>query len=211
MFKMNKNKDKKKNDKDQPEATDATQEDAKAADAVEEAVEEVVDPIESLKKENAQLNDKLLRLGAEFQNALKRSDRQVAQAKHFATEGLIKSLLPMIDNFELTLQSATNENCDVANLSQGVQMIFESLNSTLSAQGFKPITVKAGDRFDPNLHEALLRQPSEEYDENCIIAELGKGYAVGEKTIRPVKVSVASKPVEPVDSEENEATAETKE
>jgi len=191
-MKKNQNKD----NSDQKIAQDGTESNEPTVDepTVDE-VAEAVDPLELLQKENASLNDKLLRLGAEFQNAMKRTDRQIVQSRQFAIEGVIKSLLPMIDNFEATIQSANTEGCDVASVSQGVQMIYESLSTILSAQGFSEIAVKPGDTFNPNIHEALLRQESEEIKENCIIAELGKGYMIGEKSIRPAKVSVATKPV----------------
>jgi molecular chaperone GrpE len=168
---------------------------APTSDTAVEATTDAVDPLEALQKENAILNDKLLRLGAEFQNTMKRTDRQVVQSRQFAIEGFIKSLLPMMDNYEATIQSAGSDNCDVASVAQGVQMIYESLNTILAAQDFAVISVKAGDPFDPNIHQALMRQESEEIKENCIITELGKGYMIGDKTIRPANVSVATKPV----------------
>ena len=89
---------------------------APTSDTVVEATTDAVDPLEALQKENAILNDKLLRLGAEFQNTMKRTDRQVVQSRQFAIEGFIKSLLPMMDNFEATIQSAGSDNCDVASV-----------------------------------------------------------------------------------------------
>lgn len=140
-----------------------------------------------------ELKAQLQRLGADFQNYQKRSHRQIEQTHEFAQENLLRALLPALDNFEHTLEKGC-EAQDVAAVVQGVQIVFDHLRKVLEGVGMQRIEVQPGTAFDPNLHEAMLHEPSDEYPEQTIVRELAPGYQMNGRTLRPAKVSVAKAP-----------------
>lgn len=137
-----------------------------------------------------QLKQQLLRVSADYQNFQKRSTKQIAQAGQFARQSIAKDVLAVLDSFEHTF-TASNENQDADDVIKGVRIIYDQLLSVLAGHAIEPIVVKPGDDFDPTLHEAMLRQESDEFDENAVIAEFARGYTINGITLRPAKVSVA--------------------
>ncbi len=178
----------------------------------EEKVEENVQPEEAQETEAVnddqqtiqELKEQLQRLAADYQNYQKRSHKQIEQASQFAKQDMAKALLPILDNFDQTLSSVT-EDQDVAAVLKGVKIVYDHMIDTLSGQSIQPIEVNPGDNFDPNLHEAMMRQESDEIDENCIIAEFSRGYSMGDIVLRPTKVSVARSPQVEATEAENES------
>ena len=142
------------------------------------------------------MKENLQRLAADYQNYQKRSQKQMEQAAQFAREGLAKSLLPVLDNFSHALANGS-QGPSGADVLEGVQIVYDHLCSTLASQGLTPIEVKAGDPFDPSLHEAMLHQESDGFKENVILQELARGYRMNERTLRPSKVVVAKAPAPP--------------
>jgi len=133
--------------------------------------------------------DHLQRLKAEFDNFRKRTVREKEEAAKYASERIVLSLLPILDNFERALMSAKT-NRDFEAFSHGVDLIYRQFAKVLEDEGLKTIEV-VGEQFDPNLHEALLSEKSEQED-NIILQELQKGYYLKDKVIRPSKVKVSA-------------------
>lgn len=171
----------------QPESVEAEQE------SIEEAPDHLEEQPESLTEatqEVDQLKQQLQRVAADYQNFQKRSQKQIAQAGQFARQDLVKALLAVLDNFEHTF-NGFDESLNAADVIKGVQIIYDQLLNILSSQSLDPIEVKPGDPFDPTLHEAMLRQESDAFEDNAVIAEFARGYTMNGMTLRPAKVSVA--------------------
>ena len=141
-------------------------------------------------QELEELKERFQRLAADYQNYQKRSHKQIDQARQFALDDLTRSLLVVLDNFAHTLEKG-QEIESVQALLEGIRIVYDHFVDILTGQGLKRITVEKGMAFDPNLHEALLHEPSDEYAANTIIRELSPGYAINDRTLRPAKVSVA--------------------
>lgn len=159
--------------------------------------------IESLKNQLAEKTamseeyfQRMARLQADFENYRRRTAREKEDLVRFATEQLITSLLPVMDNFERALASS-RENLD--RLLEGVEMIHRQMSDLLAVEGLTPIPA-VGELFDPGRHEAVLRIEDDEHDENIILEELRKGYYLKDKVIRPSMVKIA-KPVAVSESE----------
>jgi molecular chaperone GrpE len=156
--------------------------------AAEEAAGEVTQ--EQLNEEIAELQGRLQRLGADYQNYQKRSERQIQQAVQWAREEVVRSLLGVLDNFDVAMERG-REAQDVEALLEGFRIVRDHLGTALASQGLRPIAVEPGLGFDPALHEAMLHEPTAEFPENTVVRELSRGYQMGERTLRPAKVSVA--------------------
>ncbi len=147
--------------------------------------------ISSLKKERDELREQALRVRAEFANYQKRSKQQADSDRVYAAGSLAKDLLDPLDNFERAieaLRASGNEG-----ISSGLEMVRKQLLETLAKHGVEPIAA-LGLPFDPNVHEAIVRQPSHEHPEGTIVAELGKGYRIADRVLRPTKVAVSAAP-----------------
>ncbi|MBN1846228.1 MAG: nucleotide exchange factor GrpE [Sedimentisphaerales bacterium] len=137
-----------------------------------------------------ELRSRFQRLAADYQNYQKRALRQIEQAGQFAREDLIKSLLAVLDNFEHTLAKGRPSD-DPAALLDGVRIVHDHLLNVLAGHGIQRISVQAGEPFDPSRHEAVCQEESDQYPEHAILRELAAGYVMQDRTLRPVKVSVA--------------------
>ena len=145
---------------------------------------------ENLEPTVEDMKDKLLRMAAEYQNYQKRAQRQIEQASEFASERIIKNLLPVLDNFEHALGKGKDSG-DIVSIMQGMQIIYDHMMDTLKTAGMKKIVVDKGCAFDPTRHEALLHVESDDIAANHVVMELAAGYEMNERTIRPAKVSIA--------------------
>jgi molecular chaperone GrpE len=176
------------------EAVDDVEASAEATDVAEEAAAEPEpDPFAKMGEEIAALKDQLLRARAEFDNFRKRKAREMDQLRKTAASGLIRDLLPVVDNLERALEHAEDRSTGLA---QGVEMVLKQLCDTLTQQGLEPIEAM-GQPFDPNLHEAMTHQPSEEHDADMVMLEYERGYKLGDGVLRPAKVVVSSGPAAP--------------
>ena len=146
----------------------------------------------SSEDEIAELNDKLMRLGAEFDNFRKRSNREKEELRKHATENLMVEMLEVCDNFERALHSAKAAD-DSKSIVEGLEMVLKHFISLLEKEGVKKIECK-GEEFDPYLHEAMMHIETNEYPDNTIIDVHKPGYMLHSKVIRPVMVTVAKKP-----------------
>jgi molecular chaperone GrpE len=131
----------------------------------------------------------LQRLQAEFDNFRKRTRKEKEDMAKYGAERLIVKLLPVMDNLGRALE-ASAQTQDFSSLCQGMEMIYRQLGKVLEDEGLAPIEA-VGQPFDPNLHEALLREESAQ-EENTVLAELEKGYFLKGKVIRPSRVKVSA-------------------
>lgn len=143
--------------------------------------------IEELKAELNLKSDQLMRTAAEFDNFKKRTEREKASVAEFAKAGLIKQLLPIIDNIDRAA-TADRESADYI---KGIEMIVKQFQSVVSNLNIEEIA-KAGDHFDPNYHEAVMHIEDENFGENVIAEVLQKGYKIGDTVIRAAMVKVAN-------------------
>jgi molecular chaperone GrpE len=153
-------------------------------------LESIPEPVVTVESVKAEMMDRILRLQADFENYRRRTRQEQNDLGTFVTQNLIKELLPVVDNFERALASRPTE--DPSGFGAGVEMIFRQLYAVLEKQGVS--TVKTvGEMFDPNRHEAILKDAESDKPEGTVVAELQKGYAIGDKVIRPALVKVAGK------------------
>ena len=149
--------------------------------------DEHVEQEEQAEQVEQEVDDRLLRLAADFENYKKRAARERQETIAFANERLLKELLPILDDLERALNAA--EQHEEAQLEEGVRLVHRSLASLLERQGVKEIATEG--KFDPHVHEALLAQPSEEAEQGDVLDVIQKGYTLGDRVVRPARVIVA--------------------
>jgi len=146
--------------------------------------------MELLTREKARSEDyfnRLARLQADFDNYRKRVAREREDLLKYAGEQIITSLLPIMDNFERALGA---KNDDPGKLAEGVEMISRQIQDILTREGLEPIP-SVGEQFNPEVHEAVMREENGDQPENTVIEEFRKGYTLKGKVIRPAMVKVA--------------------
>ena len=153
-------------------------------------LEELRRQIEDLQKEKDELFGKLQRVGADYENFQKRVPKQIADTIAYEKEKIIRTLLPVLDNFEHTLEKGA-DFADAAAVLDGVKIVYDHLLSVLVGHGITKIEIQRGEPFNPSLHEAILHEESDECEENTILRELAAGYMMNGRALRPAKVSVA--------------------
>ena len=136
-----------------------------------------------------ELKDRLMRQMAEFDNYRKRTDKEKKQNYEIGAADFILKILPVVDNFERGLNAMTEADKETS-FAQGVEMIYKQLTKVLEDEGVTVIEAQ-GKEFDPMLHNAVMQQPSEEYESGIVIQELQKGYKYKERVIRHSMVMVA--------------------
>ncbi len=160
-----------------------------------EALAPVPDERDDLQAERDDLFARLQRLGADYQNYQKRVQRDIAQAREFANDQLIKSLLGVLDDMERALQVARDNHGEDDPLYKGMQMAHDKALETLGGFGLSGIEA-TGKPFDPERHSAMMQQPSSEHPPQTVLQELQKGYQLKGRTIRPAAVIVSTEPKE---------------
>lgn len=141
--------------------------------------------------EAAILKDRLLRLQADFDNFRKRSARERAEWQIFALEQFVQDLLPVVDHYELGLETAKKQQTSAPVL-EGLKLVYDQLLGVLKKNGVTQVRAEPGTPFDPHKQEAISHLPSEEHPADVVIAETRRGYVIGEKLIRPLQVVVSS-------------------
>jgi len=147
----------------------------------------------------ADIQDKLLRLGAEFENYKKRSQRDREEFLKYTGEAFVLEILYVIDNFERAFQ-ASEKTQDFKVLHQGVEMILKEAQKFLKDKGVKKID-SVGLPFDPHRHEAIENVIFEDKPENMVVEECQAGYEMNGRIIRPAKVRISKK--DPQSTEQN--------
>jgi molecular chaperone GrpE len=148
-----------------------------------------LDEVETLRQQLRDSEDRLLRMAAEFENVKKRLLREYETTLKYAEEGLIKELLPSIDNLERAIEQGRSSG-EIGTLIEGVDMTCKGLMATLEKIGLLSVD-GVGTPFDPNFHEAIAMEESNEYPPNTILQEYQKGYLFKARLIRAAKVVVS--------------------
>ncbi len=145
--------------------------------------------LEKLRRERNSLYERLARATAEFQNIRKRNEQETEQRVQYANSTLIKSLLPVIDNFERAL-AVDPSKADAASILKGMQIVHDQWLDVLRKQQVEEIAPEPGTPFDPNMHQALMQQDSE-YKTPTVTQLFQKGYGLHGRTLRPAQVGVS--------------------
>ena len=169
------------------------------AAAQEEPAEEAAEPEEKAAepekgteedprdKKIEELNAKYMRLMADFQNQKKRFDKEKADIHQYANEKIVKNLLEVLDNFERALDATKDAD---PNLHEGMELIFKQLMAALEKAGVAEIKA-LGEEFDPNFHNAVMMEETDEYESNKVSEVMQKGYTLNSRVIRTSMVKVA--------------------
>lgn len=203
----------KKDKKDKHKEQDPTLE------TVQAEVEELQGQLDSLQAEKDELFEKLQRVSADYANFQRRVPKQISDSVGYEKERMIKGLLPVLDNFEHSLQSvASVENAEA--IVKGIQIVYDQMLDFFKSQGVEQI-VAQDQPFDPMLHEAMLQQSDPSKPDQIVLQEYQKGYQLNGRTLRPSKVVVnkleVPQPAEDVpaaqddDNTEGEGTEEVQE
>ncbi len=168
---------------------------AEAAVNEEAQAEAVVDPLEALKAENADLKDRILRTMAEMENLRRRTEKEVKDTRSYAVSGFARDMLTVSDNLGRALQALPEEerkNADagLSALIEGVEMTERELIKTLEKHGVTRLD-PAGQKFDPNFHQAMFEVPNPEVPNGTVVQVVQAGYSIGDRVLRPALVGVA--------------------
>jgi len=159
-----------------------------AAEAVQATTisDDVAAATDDLREQNRLLQDRVLRTLADFENFRKRSEREKQDFFKYALASTIKDLLPVLDNFDRALEHAEEGD----EFHKGVLLIYKQLFESLQRHGVTPIN-EAGVRFDPNIHEGVVREEDPSVPNHTVVAILQKGYFLHDRLLRPALVKVA--------------------
>ena len=144
--------------------------------------------LEKLTAEVKEKSDKALRLQADFENFRRRTSKEKDELAAVVTQGVMKDMLPLLDNFERAMAAETT---DMETFQKGVEMIFTQFQEVLKKNGLEHIETE-GKKFDPNFHQAVMRVQNDELEDDDIAQELQKGYMVKGRVIRPSMVQVVA-------------------
>jgi molecular chaperone GrpE len=154
----------------------------------------------------SQLEDRAgqyMRIAADFDNYRKRTQREKEEMDQQIKCATIKELLPVVDNFERARSQIKPQTDQETAIHKSYQGVYKQLVDCLKQIGVSPMRVE-GAEFDPNLHEAVMRQPTDEYPDGVVMEELQRGYMLGERVLRHALVKVAAAPDPVITSEEND-------
>ena len=154
-----------------------------------EDMSECEDAISKLKDEIDKINNQYIRLAADFDNYRKRQMQERESLLKYGAEETLKKMIEALDNIDRARTSVENID-DVNTVKDSYEMVFKQIFDVLNKLGLESIET-IGKEFDPNFHEAVMQTPTSEQPENTIIAELQKGYKLGDKVLRPALVNVA--------------------
>ncbi|WP_346893740.1 nucleotide exchange factor GrpE [uncultured Roseibium sp.] len=181
--------------------TPEDQEPEAAAQAAETAAgdasadNEAADPIEALKAENAELKDRALRVMAEMENLRRRTEKELKDTRQYSVAGFARDILTVSDNLRRALDAVPEEmrqNADagLTALLEGVEMTERELLNQLDKNGVKKLD-PAGQKFDPNFHQAMFEVPNTEVPNNTVVQVVQAGYQIGDRVLRPAMVGVS--------------------
>ncbi|MDY6272066.1 MAG: nucleotide exchange factor GrpE [Selenomonadaceae bacterium] len=177
-----------------PETAEASAADAAEADAPTEAETSEEDAaalkaqVERLKAALEEKDNRVKRLQADFENFRRRTSKEREELANVVTQDLLKGMLPILDNFDRAMAAEQKDN---ESFQKGVEMIYTQLHETLKNAGLELIDT-AGQKFDPNFHQAVMRVENPDLEDDTIAQELQKGYIVKGRVIRPSMVQVVS-------------------
>ena len=173
------------------EAAEEAEEKAEAEEVEETAEDKAADEESSAEEQES---ERYMRLMAEFQNFKRRAAKEKTDIHAFANERIVNDLLPVLDNFERALgtEAEASENEELKNYAKGMELIFEQLKGALEKAGVKEIEA-LGEDFDPNVHNAVMTEQTDEYEDGKISKVMQKGYKLNDRVVRPSMVAVNKK------------------
>ena len=189
MSKEKRLKEEKKKEKGEKQQTEVVEKGEKEEARPATEIDLLKERLAKSEKQAKELEERLLRLAAEYDNYRKRTAREFEAICQNASENLILKLLETLDNFERALDAAKNSN-DYDSFRKGVELIYTHLKELLEKEGLKEIDAVCKP-FDPNFHEAVTQCESDEHDEGIVADQMCKGYMLNEKLLRPSKVVVS--------------------
>ena len=152
--------------------------------------------LKRLEGEVKELKDSLARRQADFENYRKRMERERSETYNRVVADVAAKLLPVLDNLKRALETEASveasESDEFRHFLSGVDLIYKQLNGVLDALGVKPVLAE-GEHFDPHLHEAVVTEPTDDFEPDTVIQEIVRGFRMGDKLIRPALVKVAVK------------------
>lgn len=166
---------------------------AEKTETAEKPVDEVTalrEELDKFKVQSAEYLDGWQRARAELANARKRFEKERGEAGQLANNALLRKILPVLDDLDRAIKTVPDDLRQHA-WANGVLLIQRKFQNALDSEGVKPIEVKPGDAFDPNLHEAVTHEENPEFKEGRIIAQVQTGYTFGGQVLRPALVRVA--------------------
>jgi molecular chaperone GrpE len=166
-----------------PSASEDPESPAEEESSAEETLAALAEELEETRRERDEYLNALRRLKAEFENSRKRQDRERSRLLETASERLVVELLPVLDNLDRALEAE-------GDIREGVRATREQLADAVGKEGLLPVA-SDGQPFDPNVHEAVMGQPSDEHEEGTILQTFQRGYLLNGKPIRAAKVVVA--------------------
>jgi len=185
-----------------------TDENAQAPYDEDIAGERADDPLAAALRESAELKDKVLRTLAEMENLRRRTEREVADARSYGIASFARDVLGIADNMQRALEAARQElggstDPGVKTLLEGVEITERELLKTLEKNGVKRFDPQ-GERFDPNLHQAMYEVPDESVPSGMVMQVIQPGYMIGERILRPALVAVSKGGARPSSAGENQ-------
>jgi molecular chaperone GrpE len=178
------------NSEDPKRATQASS--AIADDAVALDPTGADDPVAGLQADLDRFRDLAMRSQADFENYKKRCAREKEEATKYANGALLERLVSIVDNFELGLEAA-RDTSEKSPIYSGMSLVLKQLSDLLTENGLRPIEA-VGQKFDPNFHEAIAHEPSDEVPEGAVIRQTRRGYRFKDRLLRPSAVVVSSGP-----------------
>jgi len=168
--------------------SESDQEDIKPGEEGTSA-ETVIDGISALQTEIAELKTKMIRQQADFQNSQRRAAREVLEARQNADADFAKSMLAVMDHFDMAL-SVDPAKTDSKQLLNGVKITYDELKKVLQNRGIESFDA-TGKPFDPHQHEAVMQEASEKFPPMTVIQTFQQGFKIGDRILRPAKVKVS--------------------
>lgn len=145
----------------------------------------------SIEEQLATEKDRVLRLQAELQNTLTRKSRELSDERRYAGLALMKDILPVLDNIDRAIEAAEKETSEAAGLLDGFKLVRQQLMGVLTQHQCEEINA-AGEPFNPDLHEAILQQPSADTEAGSVMMVTQSGYKLHDRVVRPAQVIVSS-------------------
>ena len=166
--------------------------DDQLSDDVTENVEQDIDVV-ALESQLNEFKDQYIRAKAEMENIRRRADKQIADSRKFAVEGFAKELLGVRDSLQLAadVEVEAEDSDAVKSMKEGLGLTLKQLDGVFNKFSIQEIAPNAGDKLDPNLHQAMTMVPSAEVEAGCIVSTMQKGYQLNERLLRPAMVIVA--------------------
>ena len=156
----------------------------------DQELKKLKEDLETAQKLNAEMRDGMMRARADLENARRRFEREQKESQLYAGEKVLKSLIPIVDDLDRTLENIPEDLNEDHSLVSGVNMVHRKFLHALESQGAKSF-YPLGEAFDPTNHEALMEAPSEEVEAGHILQVFQRGWTLNERLLRPAKVIIA--------------------